>query len=134
MNNKTIKRLYWVFTLLLVLFLLFDGIGGVTRQQAGVEVMQHLGYPVYFLSIAGIAKLLSVPAILQSKYITIKEWAYAGNAFNFIGAFMSRSFVGDPVFDTVFPLFILAFMLVSYFLWKRIVMETVNAHKEFAVG
>ncbi|MBC6491199.1 hypothetical protein ACFSQD_14435 [Flavihumibacter stibioxidans] len=59
----------------MVLFLLFDGIGGVTHRhrQTGVALIKHLGYPVYFLSIAGIAKLLSVPAIQQSKYITSGE-------------------------------------------------------------
>src|SRR5882762_8985067 len=104
MQPKTIKLLYWTFTIILALLLLMDGIGGVTRQAAGQEGMRHLGYPLYFLTIAGIAKLLAVVAILQTRYQTIKEWAFAGVAITFIGAFASRAFVGDSIFLVIFPL------------------------------
>ena len=120
MKSKTTKVLYWTFTILFALLEIFDGIGGVTKQQAGVEVMNHLGYPVYSMVIFGVAKILGALAILQNKYKAIKEWAYAGFAFNFISAFASRAAVGDPVLETIFPLIILAFLFVPYLLWKRI--------------
>jgi hypothetical protein len=96
-----------------------DGIGGVTQQQAGQEVLRHLGYPMYLLIIAGTAKLLAVIALVQTRYGTIKEWAFAGIAITFIGAFASRAFVGDSGFELIFPLIMLAFMFVPYGLWKR---------------
>jgi hypothetical protein len=120
MKSKTTKVLYWTFTILFALLEIFDGIGGITKQQAGVEVMNHLGYPVYSMVIFGVAKILGALAILQNKYKAIKEWAYAGFAFNFISAFASRAAVGDPVLETIFPLIILAFLFVPYLLWKRI--------------
>jgi uncharacterized membrane protein len=120
MKAKTTKVLYWTFTILFALLMIFDGIGGITKQAAGVEVMNHLGYPVYSMVIFGIAKILGALAILQNKYKTIKEWAYAGFAFNFICAFASRAAVGDAVFETIFPLIIGAFLFVPYLLWKRI--------------
>ncbi|MEP6467866.1 MAG: DoxX family protein [Parafilimonas sp.] len=122
MTGKTMKVLYWIFTILFALFMLMDAFGGITRQQAGIDVMQHLGYPVYVLTIFGGAKLLGAVAILQQKFYTIKEWAYAGFTFNFIGAMLSRAFVGDPVIWVLFPLIPLGILFISYFLWKKIMI------------
>ena len=120
MNTKTTKILYWVFLIIFLAFSVFDAIGGITKQQAGVDVMQHLGYPVYLMQILGIAKLLGVVAILQPKFNALKEWAFGGFAFTFIGAFASRAFVGDGGIMLVLPLIMFAFMLVPYFLGKKL--------------
>jgi hypothetical protein len=119
MKSKTLNILYWTLTIVFALLILFDGIGGVTKQQEGIDVMNHLGYPVYFMVITGVAKLLAAVAIVQNKFRTIKEWAYAGIAFNFLGAFASRAFVGDPVGETIFPLIMTIVLFVIYFTWKR---------------
>jgi DoxX-like family len=119
LNPKTIKTIYWVLTVLFALFMLMDGFGGITRQQAGIDVMVHLGYPIYVLSIFGIAKLLGAVAILQNKFKTIKQWAYAGFTFNFIGAIMSRGFAGDGIGWILLPLIPLAIMFAAYFFWRK---------------
>lgn len=119
MKPNTIKTTYWITTVIFALMALMDGIGGVTRQQAGIDVMNHLGYPVYFLSIVGVAKLLGAAAILQTRFRAIKEWAYAGFAFNFIGGFASRAYMGDPTFEVIFPIIMLAVMFVPYYFWKK---------------
>ncbi|MGE0560437.1 MAG: DoxX family protein [Flavobacteriales bacterium] len=124
---KKTKMLYWVFTILLCLMLFADGFGGITQQQAGQDVLQHLGYPMYLLIITGVAKWLALIAILQSKFKAIKEWAYAGISINFIGAFASRAFVRDSFFETIFPIFTLGFMFISYFLWKRVISTFTNS-------
>jgi hypothetical protein len=74
---------------------------------------------MYALTIFGIAKLLGVVALVQDKYKTIKEWAFAGFTFNFIGAFMSRALVGDGTGETIFPLIVLAVFMLLYFYWKK---------------
>lgn len=104
--------------------MLMGGIGGITRQQTEQEALKHLGYPMYALPIFGFAKILGKIAILQTKFYTIKEWAYAGFAFNFIGAAASRAFVGDGFGLIVAPIAVLAFMFVAYFFWKK--YEQVN--------
>ena len=75
MNPKAVKILYWTLTILFALFMLMEGFGGITRQQGGIDIMVHLRYPIYVLSIFGIAKLLDAVGILQNKFKTIKEWA-----------------------------------------------------------
>lgn len=119
MKPNTIRTAYWISTIIFALMAIMDGFGGITRQQAGIDVMQHLGYPVYFLSIVGFAKILGAAAILQTRFVTIKEWAYAGFAFNFLGAFASRAFMGDSAFETIFPVIMLGVLGVPYFFWKK---------------
>ncbi|HWB28465.1 MAG TPA: DoxX family protein [Chitinophagaceae bacterium] len=120
---KTAKIVYWVFMSLFVAFQLFDAFGGITKEPHGVQSITQLGYPVYVMQILGVAKLLGVIGILQTKFNTLKEWAYAGFAFNFIGAFASRAFVGDSFFLIALPLLMFAFMLVPYFLGKKLQNE-----------
>jgi len=119
MKEKKLKILYWVATIFFAALMLLDGYGGVSQQEAGQEVLRHLGYPMYALIIFGIAKILGAIAIIQTKYQTIKEWAYAGFAFNFIGAFASRALAGDSAAIIIFPLIGLVIMLMPYFLWKK---------------
>ncbi|QDW26410.1 DoxX family protein [Pedobacter sp. KBS0701] len=117
---KKLTTWYWIATITFALMMIMDGFGGVTQQEAGKEVLKHLGYPMYMLIIVGIAKLLGSLSILQNKYTTIKEWAYAGFAINFIGAFASRAFVGDGVSLLIPPLVALVMMFIPYILWKKV--------------
>ena len=119
-----IVKLYWTLTIVFCLAMFMDGIGGVTQQEAGQVVMRHLGYPIYAMLIFGVAKILAVIAILQTKYRTIKEWAYAGFVINCIGAFASRAAVGYAGHELIFPLIILAITLVSYSVWKKFELAT----------
>jgi len=117
---KKLKTWYWIATIIFALMMMMDGLGGITQQEAGKEVLKHLGYPIYLLVIVGIAKLLGAAFILQNKFITIKEWAYAGFAINFIGAFASRAFVGDGISLLIPPLIALLMMFIPYILWKKL--------------
>ncbi|CAH0251525.1 MULTISPECIES: DoxX family protein [unclassified Pedobacter] len=117
---KKLKTWYWITTIIFALMMIMDGVGGITQQEAGKEVFKHLGYPMYLLIIVGIAKLLGAVSILQNKFTTIKEWAYAGFAINFIGAFASRAFVGDGMSLLIPPLIALVIMFIPYILWKKL--------------
>jgi hypothetical protein len=119
MKTNKIKIFYWVSTGIFALLMLMDGIGGLMHEPTGVAIMKHLGYPEYVLTIFGVAKLLGALAILQPKFQTIKEWAFAGFAINFIGAFCSRAAVGDPFAELVPPVVMLLIMFVPYYAWKR---------------
>ncbi len=80
-----------------------------------VDGMAHLGYPIYFLTIIGVWKLLGVIAILIPKYPLLKEWAYAGFFFTMSGAFFSHLGSGD-LFAMMFPsLLLLTLTVVSWY-------------------
>jgi hypothetical protein len=119
MKTNKIRIFYWVSTGIFALLMLMDSIGGITHEATGVAIMKHLGYPEYALTIFGVAKLLGALAILQPKFRTLREWAYAGFAINFIGAFCSRVAVGDPIGELIAPVVAILIMLVPYYAWKR---------------
>jgi len=52
----------------------------------GVYGLTHLRYPVYFLTILGVWKILGVIAVLIPKFPLLKEWAYAGFFFCHVGS------------------------------------------------
>ena len=119
MSAKSIKITYWVLAGIFCLFMLMDGGAGIGREKTGQQVMVHLGMPVYVMVITGAFKILGAIAILQNKFKTIKEWAFAGFTINFIGAFASRAFVGDGMALLWLPIFIMAVMFMLYYFWKR---------------
>lgn len=119
MKTNKISIFYWVATGIFSLMMLADGFGGITHEATGVAIMKHLGYPEYVLTIFGTAKILGAIAIIQTKFKTIKEWAYAGFVINFIGAFCSRAAVGDPVGELIPPVVALLILFVPYYAWKR---------------
>ena len=109
---------YWAVTLIFTAFMLMDGIAGVMRVEGGKEVMVQLGYPLYFLTILGIGKILGAIALVQQRFRTIREWAFAGFTINFLSASASWAFVvKDPV---AVPLVALAILFTLYFLWKKV--------------
>lgn len=119
MKPKTIKIIYWVLLGLLCLMLAADGYGGITKQQAGIDALNHLGYPAYLLPLFGVWKWLGVIALLQTKYTGIKEWVFAGVAFTFIGAAYSHLAAKDTVGETVAPLIALVFLFAVYIMWNK---------------
>lgn len=120
MQPKTIKIIYWILTILFCVGALFGGVTEIMHTDSGIEVMKHLGYPIYVLCIIGTGKILGALALLQPKSRSLKEWAYAGFTIDLIGAAWSSAAVGDP-FAMIMPAIImLVILLVSYWLWKKI--------------
>lgn len=118
MTRKSLRIAYWTATIVFALLLVMDGLGGITRAEAGVEALTHLGYPLYLLPAFGVAKVLAALAVLQTKFGTPKEWAFAGWAFTCIGAFVSRAAVGDTT-ELIYPVVFFAIAAVPYWLWLR---------------
>jgi len=75
----------------------------------------NLGYPVYFLTILGIWKILGVIAVLIPKFPLLKEWAYAGFFFAMSGAVFSHIASGNSVNEIFPPLLLLILTVVSWY-------------------
>jgi hypothetical protein len=127
MKPRTLTRLYWGLTGLFCLMMLMDGVAGLMHEQNGVAAMKQLGYPVYIMDITGAAKMLGALALLQTKYRTLKEWAYAGFAIDFVGAAASVAFAGMGFVATLPALVMLVVLFGLYFLWKR---HSANARQQ----
>src|SRR5665811_1780836 len=98
--GKAGKIIYRIATIWLALGMLATGAGQLFKAkegQGGLDMITHLGYPVYLLTMIGMWKILGVVAVLIPKFTLLKEWAYAGFFFMMSGAIFSHIAVGDPV-------------------------------------
>jgi hypothetical protein len=120
--TKRNKIIYWISTLWLASGMLATGTLQLFRAKAegavappGVYGITHLGYPVYFLTILGVWKILGVVVVLAPKFPLLKEWAYAGFFFAMTGAAFSHIAVGDPMKELVPALLLLVLTVVSWY-------------------
>ncbi len=114
--SKTRTIAYWLITGLIALGITGSGIGNLVAPPELVAAYEKLGYPLYVMVLLGVAKLLAAIAMLAPRFPRLKEWAYAGIAFDMIGAFYSHVMVGDPINETIMPLVFLSLAMSSYFL------------------
>jgi len=114
---KRDKIIYWVATGLLAAGMGMSAYMYLTKNPDLVGAFQTLGFPTYFISILGVAKLLGAVVLLAPAGTRLKEWAYAGFIFVFIGAIWTHIVTSTSF---VSPLMFLAVLGVSYFFWTRI--------------
>ena len=118
-SSKTTNVVYWITTALVALMMLQGGVFELMHNEGSVQVMKALGYPDYLNTILGIAKLLGVAAILLPVPRTLREWAYAGFTFDVGGAIASFVASGQVNVTLLIPIFSLALVLTSYWMWRR---------------
>ena len=112
--TKRNKIIYWIATIWLALGMISTGIVQLIKAkegQGGLDMITHLGYPAYFLTIIGIWKIIGVAALLIPKNPLLKEWAYAGFFFIMSGAIFSHIAAGDSLIE-LFPSFLLLILTV----------------------
>jgi hypothetical protein len=85
------------------------------------EGIRHLGYPDYFGTALVVFKVLGALAlIIPMVPKRIKEWAYAGFAFDFIFAMISHGAVDGINGETFIPLIAVAILVVSYVYYHKL--------------
>jgi len=117
---KKDKIIFWTTT---TIIFLFEGVmTGLTSQtQMAKEGISHLGYPEYFGTMLVVAKVLGALAlIIPSMPKRIKEWAYAGFAFDFIAAFVSLWAVDGFNATLLMPAVFLLILAGSYKSYHRL--------------
>lgn len=129
--GKAGKIIYWIATIWLALGM--AATGGVQlfkakEGQGGADMITHLGYPVYLLTLLGAWKILGVVTVLIPKFPLLKEWAYAGFFFVMSGAIFSHIASGDSVKEILPALLLLALTAVSWYFRpadRKIILQTV---------
>jgi uncharacterized membrane protein YphA (DoxX/SURF4 family) len=117
MNARTAA--YWTTTTVIALAFLSGGAAYLLRIEEPLRGMAELGYPPYFVTILGAWKLLGGVAILAPRLPRVKEWAYAGIAFDLSGAALSQLAVGHAAGKVIPPLLLLAVAAASWALRPR---------------
>ena len=117
---KKAKIIFWTTT---ILIFLFEGVMPALTSQSELakEGIRHLGYPEYFGNALVVFKVLGVLALVIPQVPNrVKEWAYAGFAFDFIFASISHIAVDGVDFQGFFPLIVLAVLMTSYIYHHKI--------------
>jgi hypothetical protein len=118
---KQTKIIFWVTTT--IIFLMEGLIPAFTSQtELAKEGIRHLEYPAYFGNALVVFKVLGALALIIPQVPKrIKEWAYAGFAFDFIFASISHGAIdGMGNFQTYFPLLFLAILITSYMAYNKL--------------
>ena len=136
--KKRNKIIYWIATIWLSLGMLSTGVVQLLKLKGdspgSLDSMTHLGYPVYFVTILGVSKILGVVALLIPKFPLLKEWAYAGFFFMMSGAIFTHIAAGNSMSEIFPSLLLLVLIVVSWYFRPsdRKIVSVNNLNKSLA--
>lgn len=123
MKTKTLKIIFWTST---GIIFLMEGVMPALSSQTELakEGIRHLGYPEYFGNLLVVCKVLGVLILVIPKIPErVKEWAYAGFAFDFIFASASHFAIDGMDFQSFFPLIFLVILVGSYLSYTKLKIQ-----------
>ena len=114
MKGKIIA--YWICTALIALCIGSGGAAQALRVPQTVEGMTALGYPVHFVVLLGVWKVLGALTLLAPNLRLVKEWAYAGIFIDLSGAAVASAANGGAgaAFHVIAPLVLIGFLVASW--------------------
>jgi hypothetical protein len=114
---------FWVATAIFCLQMGFTGYAQLKLPQVA-QAFTHLGFPDYFRVALSWAKFVGIVALLAPLPARLKEWAYAGMAFDLAWGVYAHLAVGDGPEAWSWPAGTLLLWGLSYFFWRRLVRAT----------
>ena len=110
---------FWVATALFVLQIGFTAYAQLSLPQVA-QAFEHLGFPDYFRVQLSWAKLIGIALLLAPVPARVKEWAYAGFAFDIGSAVIAHLAVGDGVAAWGWAAGTGVIWALSYGFWRRL--------------
>ena len=110
---------YWIVTALFALQIVFTAYAQLTLPQVA-DAFTHLGFPDYFRVELSWAKLLGVALLLAPVPARLKEWVYAGFAYDLSSALIAHLAVGDGPEAWGWPVGTGMLWALSYYFWRRL--------------
>ncbi len=112
---KKLRPIDWIPTVLFSLAMFGGGLGDLVRAEPLMESMRQLGYPSYLATLLGTWKVLGAAALFApTKWMRLKQWAYAGFFFDLSGAMFSHLASGDGIAELTPPVVLLALGFLSW--------------------
>lgn len=120
---KNLQKEKIIYHIGIILLSLWFGASGVLEITKNPVVWNHtilMGYPPYFITSLGIAKLAGVVVLLiPNKLGWLKEWVFAAFFFDVIFAFISGySFPG--LIDILKPIAAFILIVITYIMFRKI--------------
>ena len=109
----------WIVTGLFAAMMIVSGALFLSGKPEVAAMLRELGYPDYFRSLLGVAKVLGALALLMPRPSILREWAYAGFTFDLLGALASHALHGDAAAHLAPALITLGLLVASYVLRRR---------------
>ena len=111
---------YWICTSLTAFFFVSGGLAYAMGVPDVVDGVTQLGFPLYFVRMLGVWKVVGGLAILVPGFPRLKEWAYAGIFFDLTGASVASAVMGASIgaewWHVLAPMFVAAIMVGSWML------------------
>ena len=105
---------YWVCTVVIALCIGAGGAAQALRVPQNVEGLTALGYPLHFIVLLGVWKVLGALALLSPRLRLVKEWAYAGIFIDLSGAAVACAANGGAAFHVIAPMVLIALLAASW--------------------
>lgn len=121
METKKTKWVYWISVILTAVWFGAGGFFELTQNPLVWEKTIALGYPAYFITTLGVAKVLGVLVLLLPNYkklLWIKEWVFAGLFFDIVFAAVSGGIVYGVV-EIIPPLIAFVIVLTAYIAYRK---------------
>jgi hypothetical protein len=112
MKRKLIA--YWVCTGIIAFCIGSGGVLQVLRVPQNVEGMTALGYPLHFIVLLGVWKVLGALTLLAPRLRLVKEWAYAGIFIDLSGAVVASAANGAAAFHMILPIVLIGILAASW--------------------
>jgi hypothetical protein len=84
------------------------------RVPQNVEGMMALGYPLHFIVLLGVWKVLGALTLLAPRMRLVKEWAYAGIFIDLSGAAVASATNASGAFHVLAPIVLIGFLAASW--------------------
>lgn len=110
---------FWIVTVLFCLQMGFTAYAQLNLPQVA-EAFTHLGFPDYFRVELSYAKFVGLLVLLTPVPARLKEWAYAGFAFDLGSALIAHLAVGDGPEAWAWAAGTGVLWGLSYFFWRRL--------------
>lgn len=84
------------------------------RNPTVVEALETIRFPDYMADVLGTAKILALIALLVPGFPRLKEWAYAGIVFVYVGAAVCHFAVNDTLGHILTPAVLAVIAMASW--------------------
>lgn len=116
--GKARSIIYWGATALFCLQMGFTAYAQLKLPQVA-QAFAHLGFPDYFRVELSLAKLAGVVVLLLPAPARLKEWTYAGFAFDLASALVAHFALGDGPQAWGWAVGTGVLWALSYVFWRR---------------